>query len=37
MLERNVGVTMVISSGYPLSMIVDEKTGGKPCISIALG
>jgi NADPH-dependent 2,4-dienoyl-CoA reductase/sulfur reductase-like enzyme len=27
LMQRNVGVTIVISSGYPLSMIVDEKTG----------
>jgi NAD(P)H-nitrite reductase large subunit len=27
LMERDVGVTVVISSGYPLSMIVDEKTG----------
>jgi len=27
LMQRNIGVTIVISSGYPLSMIVDEKTG----------
>jgi nitrite reductase (NADH) large subunit len=27
MMERNIGVTVVISSGYPLSMILDEETG----------
>ncbi len=27
LIERNIGVTVVISSRYPLSMIVDEKTG----------
>ena len=27
LMERNIGVTVIISSGYPLSMIVDEKTG----------
>jgi nitrite reductase (NADH) large subunit len=27
LMERNIGVTVVISSGYPLSMIVDEETG----------
>jgi NAD(P)H-nitrite reductase large subunit len=27
LMERNIGVTLVISSGYPLSMIVDGKTG----------
>lgn len=27
LMERNIGVTVVISSGYPLSMIVDERTG----------